>query len=135
MKFIFVIVLIVLSAISCNTDQHGTKKGIAGIDTVKINSSKTFQTIVGFGGFGPQHTWYSKPVGHYFSPQFINDIINKLGVTIIRDKIPVRFEYAKGKFSVDSSATYPQSCITGGSFSVLESSKKSWVKQNNCIGF
>lgn len=58
--------------------------------TVTIDDSKTFQTIEGFGGFGAQDVYWSG--GPFTSPRFVNDLVNDLGVTIIREDVPTSFE-------------------------------------------
>ena len=60
------------------------------ITDIHGDSSVKFQTMAGFGGFGGQQEWWTD--GPFTSPSFINDIVNDLGVTIIRDEIPTNFE-------------------------------------------
>jgi len=60
------------------------------ITLVRADTSVKFQTMEGFGGFGGQQEWWSD--GPFTSPSFINNIVNDLGLTIIRDEIPTNFE-------------------------------------------
>ncbi len=58
--------------------------------TAKVDLSVTYQEMAGFGGFGAQdYPWTDGP---FTSERFINDLINDLGVTIIRDEVPTNFE-------------------------------------------
>jgi len=57
---------------------------------ISIDLDKEHQTIAGFGGFGCQNfPWTNGP---FTSNRFIDDIINDLGVTIIRDEVPTNLE-------------------------------------------
>jgi len=60
------------------------------ISILLADSSLKFQTIDGFGGFGGQSEWWSN--GPFTSTAFINDLVNDLGVTIVRDELPTNFE-------------------------------------------
>ncbi len=44
----------------------------------------------GFGGFGAQDVYWSS--GPFTSPDFVNTLMNDLGLTILRDNIPTNFE-------------------------------------------
>ena len=44
----------------------------------------------GFGGFGAQDVYWSN--GPFTSPDFVNMLINDLGLTILRDNVPTDFE-------------------------------------------
>lgn len=57
-----------------------------------IDPRQRFQTIEGFGGFGPYKPWFKK-TSTWYDAQFIDELINKLGTTMIRDQIPANFEY------------------------------------------
>lgn len=57
---------------------------------VTLDVSKTYQTIVGFGGFGAQNVYWSN--GPFTSERFVRDIVEDLGCTIIRDELPTSFE-------------------------------------------
>jgi glucuronoarabinoxylan endo-1,4-beta-xylanase len=58
--------------------------------TVVVDDSKTFQTIDSFGGFGAQNVYWSN--GPFTSPRFVNDVVNDLGCTMLRDELPPGFE-------------------------------------------
>jgi O-glycosyl hydrolase len=58
--------------------------------TVSLDFSKTYQTIEGFGGFGSQDVYWGQ--GPYTSPEFVQAIVNDLGLTISRDEIPSSLE-------------------------------------------
>jgi O-glycosyl hydrolase len=60
------------------------------ITDVAIDASKKFQTMEGFGGFGAQDVYWSS--GPFTSQDFVNTLINDLGLTILRDNIPTNFE-------------------------------------------
>lgn len=53
------------------------------VSEISIDLSKKFQTMEGFGGFGAQDVYWSG--GPYTSPRFVNDMMNDLGVTIVRE--------------------------------------------------
>lgn len=59
--------------------------------TVTVDPQQQFQTIDGFGGFGPMAPWYEKRTTWY-NDQFIDELINNLGTSMIRDQIPANFE-------------------------------------------
>ena len=91
------------------------------IETISTDPSKTFQTIEGFGGFGSQDVYWG--AGPFTSARFVNDLINDLGLTILRDNLPLDFEYTNdnsdpyvtdlGKFHVDGqTAGYGQPLST-----------------------
>ena len=57
---------------------------------IAIDLSIEHQTIEGFGGFGSQNfPWTSGP---FTSERFIDDMVNDLGVTIVRDEVPTNLE-------------------------------------------
>jgi O-glycosyl hydrolase len=60
------------------------------VTNITIDASATYQTIEGFGGFGAQDVYWS--AGPFTSDRFVNDLINDLGLTILRDNIPTNFE-------------------------------------------
>jgi O-glycosyl hydrolase len=60
------------------------------VSTISIDASKKFQTIEGFGGFGAQDVYWSN--GPFTSAAFVDNLINDLGLTILRDNIPTDFE-------------------------------------------
>jgi glucuronoarabinoxylan endo-1,4-beta-xylanase len=57
---------------------------------VVVDAAKTFQTMVGFGGFGAQNVYWSN--GPFVSQRFVDDVVKDLGCTIIRDELPPGFE-------------------------------------------
>lgn len=58
--------------------------------SVSIDPTKKFQTMEGFGGFGAmKEYWASAP---FTSDDFVNTLMNDLGLTILRDNIPSAFE-------------------------------------------
>jgi O-glycosyl hydrolase len=57
---------------------------------VTIDAATKFQTMQGFGGFGAKDVYWNS--GPFTSPSFVNDLINDLGLTILRDNIPTNFE-------------------------------------------
>jgi O-glycosyl hydrolase len=60
------------------------------VNTITIDASQKFQTMQGFGGFGAQDVYWSN--GPFTSTRFVNDLINDLGLTILRDNISTDFE-------------------------------------------
>lgn len=58
--------------------------------TVTADNSTTYQVMEGFGGFGLQREGWSP--GPFTSPEFVNTLINDLGLTILRINIPSNFE-------------------------------------------
>lgn len=60
------------------------------ITDVTINASQKFQTMEGFGGFGAKDVYWSN--GPFTSTEFVDDLINDLGLTILRENIPTNFE-------------------------------------------
>ena len=57
---------------------------------ISVNSGQTYQTMEGFGGFGAQKPWWS--LAPYYNAAFVDLLINDLGITILRDHIPLGFE-------------------------------------------
>lgn len=70
------------------------KDATAAINTqtvaVSIDANKKFQTMEGFGGFGAMKEYWSG--GPFTSDDFVNTLINDMGLTILRDNIPSAFE-------------------------------------------
>jgi O-glycosyl hydrolase len=58
--------------------------------TVTIDSSTRYQAMEGFGGFGAKDVYWSN--GPFTSSEFVNTLINDLGLTILRDNLPPDFE-------------------------------------------
>ncbi|WP_341227379.1 PKD domain-containing protein [uncultured Arcticibacterium sp.] len=59
-------------------------------ELITVNPSTTFQKIEGFGGFGGQTEYWR--AGPFNSDRFIKDLVEDLGLTIIRDDVPTNFE-------------------------------------------
>ncbi|HVY74830.1 MAG TPA: PKD domain-containing protein [Puia sp.] len=57
---------------------------------VSVTASERHQQMTGFGGFGAKDVYWSG--GPYTSTDFVNTLINDLGVTVLRDNIPTDFE-------------------------------------------
>ena len=55
-----------------------------------VNQEITFQTIQGFGGFGASKPWWGTEP--FYDDSFVSMLIEDLGVTIIRDNVPIGFE-------------------------------------------
>ena len=66
------------------------KPDIETAATVSINENIRYQIIQGFGGFGAQKVWWAD--APFFNQEFVELIINDLGVSILRDNIPIAFE-------------------------------------------
>lgn len=62
---------------------------LAGLSTaqvnVKVDQSKEYQTIEGFGGFGAAKPWWESPP--YYDAGYLDRAINDLGVTFFRTQI------------------------------------------------
>lgn len=54
------------------------------------DTSKKYQSMMGFGGFGAKDVYWSS--GPFTSSEFINTVVNDLGISIIRDELPTSFE-------------------------------------------
>lgn len=60
------------------------------IAMVTVNASVAHQSIEGFGGFGAEDNWWmGEP---FYTQEFVDKLINDLGITILRDNIPQNFE-------------------------------------------
>jgi glucuronoarabinoxylan endo-1,4-beta-xylanase len=53
--------------------------------TVSVSDDTTYQTIEGFGAFGGDKAWWEN--GPYYTNTFINQIVDNLGVNIVRTQI------------------------------------------------
>lgn len=62
----------------------------AGVTIIDIDATQQFQTMEGFGGFGAKDVYWSS--GPFTSNEFVNTLVNDLGLTILRDNIPTNFE-------------------------------------------
>lgn len=60
------------------------------VTTVTVNASVKYQTMDGFGGFGAKDVYWAG--GPFTSTDFVNTLINDLGLTILRDNMPTDFE-------------------------------------------
>ena len=60
------------------------------VTVITIDNAQKFQTMEGFGGFGAKDVYWSS--GPFTSPDFVNTLINDLGLTILRDNVPTDFE-------------------------------------------
>jgi glucuronoarabinoxylan endo-1,4-beta-xylanase len=80
--------------VSVSDDKASPVTSSTTINTTVVNisfdASKKYQTMQGFGGFGAQDVYWSN--GPFTSSSFVNDVINDLGLTILRDNIPTNFE-------------------------------------------
>ncbi|MDP4214242.1 MAG: glycoside hydrolase family 30 beta sandwich domain-containing protein [Bacteroidota bacterium] len=85
---------LLIPAMACKTGRETPAPGAADQDTAVVNintdSSKTFQTMEGFGGFGAQDVYWG--AGPFSTARFVDDLINDLGLTLLRDNIPLDFE-------------------------------------------
>lgn len=59
--------------------------------SIAIDFTSTFQQMDGFGGFGAKDVYWSS--GPFTSAAFVSDLIDDLGLTILRDDIPTNFEF------------------------------------------
>lgn len=57
---------------------------------VDVNIYETYQTMEGFGGFGPKKVWWSSPP--FYDQAYIDLIIDDLGVSILRTQLYWDFE-------------------------------------------
>jgi len=124
------------------------------IETLTADPTKKFQSIEGFGGFGAQDVYWG--TGPFTSARFVNDLINDLGLTILRDNLPLDFEIVNDnndpfltdltKFHVDGQTpTYGQPLRThidylksmkaAGLSKLIMSvwSPMPWMKNNNSL--
>lgn len=62
----------------------------ADVTTINIDETQQFQTMEGFGGFGAKDVYWSS--GPFTTSEFVNTLMNDLGLTILRDNIPTNFE-------------------------------------------
>lgn len=140
------IIIAVLILSSCSTSATGPGNGAIQtiIDTVSVDTSVTYQTIAGFGGFGGLRTWYSG--GPYTSQSYVKTVVNDLGVTIIRDELPTSFEYKQDHYDINSSIPGLDTPV-GDHFTLLKALKQAgvnkfivsvwsppaWMKTNNSV--
>ena len=57
---------------------------------LRLDASVQYQSIQGFGGFGAEKVWWAEPP--FFSQEYIDLLLHDLGVSILRDSIPIGFE-------------------------------------------
>jgi O-glycosyl hydrolase len=57
---------------------------------LNIDTDKKYQVIEGFGGFGGKAVWWKE--GPYYDEAFIQLLVEDLGLSILRDNIPLSFE-------------------------------------------
>lgn len=57
-----------------------------------LDPGSTLQTIEGFGGFGAAKVYWADPP-LFNDPEFVDLVVNDLGLTILRDNIPTGFEF------------------------------------------
>lgn len=116
------------------------------VTEVMIDASQKFQTMQGFGGYGAKDVYWNG--GPFTSPAFINDIVNDLGITILRDNIPSDFEnvnddndphvtdLTKFKYnSVNDHLQYLRDLKAAGlnTLIVTSWSPPAWMKTNNNV--
>jgi glucuronoarabinoxylan endo-1,4-beta-xylanase len=53
--------------------------------SIVVDLNKTYQTIDGFGGFGPKEVWWEN--GPYYDQEYLDQTIDNLGATIFRTQI------------------------------------------------
>lgn len=124
------------------------------VSEVKIDGSQQFQTMEGFGGFGAKDVYWSN--GPFTSDAFVNDVVNDLGISILRDEVPVNFELVNdnadpnvtdlSKFNLNTTAQdllpfgkrvpYFQALHAAGvqKFIATVWSPPIWMKYNNALG-
>jgi glucuronoarabinoxylan endo-1,4-beta-xylanase len=58
---------------------------------ITLDEAATYQTIEGFGGFGPMKVWWGSTP--YYNDNFVDLMINDLGLTMLRTTVSASFEY------------------------------------------
>ncbi len=58
--------------------------------SITLDATTRFQTMQGFGGFGAEKVWWDNEP--FYSADFVKTLIEDLGITILRDEIPLSFE-------------------------------------------
>jgi glucuronoarabinoxylan endo-1,4-beta-xylanase len=124
------------------------------VATIEVDTSATYQTMEGFGGFGAKDVYWSG--GPFTSPDFVNTLLDDLGLTILRDHIPENFEPTNengdpfntdlSKFNINNSTSgvdgklsdhieYLQAMHHSGLQKLIVSvwSPPAWMKTNNSI--
>jgi len=65
--------------------------GLAGAATITVEQGTEYQTIDGFGGFGPMKVWWDSPP--FTDAQWVSRIVDTLGLTMLRTTVSASFEY------------------------------------------
>ncbi|GCE12261.1 sugar-binding protein [Tengunoibacter tsumagoiensis] len=121
--------------------------------TVTINKNIQYQQMDGFGGFGAKLPWFSG--GPFYDDSFDQNLVNDLGITILRDEVPPQFEATPGVFDatkVASNSCEGQSVPLSDHFGYLQDLKSKadaagqplkliasvwspplWMKYVNCV--
>lgn len=84
------------------------------VTPITIDEGKHYQTMEGFGGFGAKDSYWSN--GPFTGNDFVNTLINNLGLTILRDNIPSDFEVVNdnnGPYVTDLSTYNLNNCTEG----------------------
>lgn len=68
--------------------------------TLTIDANTQHQTIDGFGAFGGSKVWWSS--GPFYDNTFLQQTIDDLGATILRDRIPATFELSNDNGDANS---------------------------------
>jgi O-glycosyl hydrolase len=58
--------------------------------TIRIDESVRYQVMQGFGGFGAKRVWWDQ--APFYDQEFVDLLVNDLGITIHRDNIPLSLE-------------------------------------------
>jgi O-glycosyl hydrolase len=82
--------IFILCNLACKKAGSSTTTIDAAVTNIAIDASVKYQTMEGFGGFGAQDVYWSS--GPFTSSTFVNNLINDLGLTILRDNVPTDFE-------------------------------------------
>ncbi|MBB6731369.1 sugar-binding protein [Cohnella zeiphila] len=72
-----------------------------GSAIVTVDKSMQYQRIEGFGGFGGNKPGWE--AGPYYNDDFLNLLVDDLGLTIVRDEVVSNFEQEKGDWNIDGS--------------------------------
>lgn len=122
---------------------------------VSVDFTKKFQTMEGFGGFGAMKEYWAG--GPFTSDDFVNTLINDMGLTILRDNIPSAFESVNdnndpfvtdlSKFNITTKPTGHDETVSDHldhlrkmkiaglqKLIVAVWSPSTWMKHNNMVG-
>jgi O-glycosyl hydrolase len=86
----FLLTLLLASGACSKKSSENPPPGNQPPTTITIDMATHYQTMEGFGGFGAKDVYWSN--GPFTSPEFVNALINDLGLTILRDNLPPDFE-------------------------------------------